>query len=235
MLEMRGKKIPIFPAILIWVLSLLAGGRGGLLAATILLGGIILYRFYRDEVTRRERVIPGLILFIILVPVALIVLELFASRFSGLYVVTRFLDKGMDGGGRLDCWTEYIEKTSLSLSRILFGTDLTKVDWVVHYDGNLHNSYLFVHAYLGIFGFLFVLVMLIRAVVLGIRCRKWIYVTSLITIMFRSLTDHVFGVNRLSVVILALVFIPDILRIREKTGKRELQDAAFIGQKQNSV
>ena len=219
MLEMRGKKIPIFPAVVIWILSLLAGGRGGLLAATLLLGGIILYRFYRDEVTRRERVILGLILFIILVPVVLIVLELFASRFSGLYVVTRFLDKGMNGGGRLDCWTEYIEKSSMSVTRFLFGTDLTQVDWAVHYNGNLHNSYLFVHAYLGIFGFLFVIVMLIRAVVLGIRCRKWIYVTSLITIMFRSLTDHVFGVNRLSVVILALIFIPDILKIRENSRK----------------
>lgn len=222
MLEMRGKKIPIFPAVVIWILSLLAGGRGGLLAATILLGGIILYRFYQDEVTRRERAILGIILFVIMVPVVLIVLQFFVSKFSGLYVVTRFLDKGMDGGGRLACWTEYIEKSSLSLSRFLFGTDLTKVDWAVHYNGNLHNSYLFVHAYLGIFGFLFVIVMLIRAVVLGIRCRKWIYVTSLITIMFRSLTDHVFGVNRLSVVILALIFIPDILRIREKSQKRIL-------------
>ena len=217
LLEMRGKKIPLIPAIVVWVMSLLAGGRGGLLAATLLLGGIILYRFFRDEVTRRERVILGLILFVAMIPVLLVILQIFVNKFSGLYVVTRFLDKGMDGGGRLACWAEYIEKAASNPLSLLFGVNLEDVKWAVHYDGNLHNSYLFVHAYLGLFGFLFVLIMLIRALVLGIRCKKWVYVSALITVMFRGLTDHVFGVNRHSVVILALVFLPDILRIREKT------------------
>ena len=219
LLNIRGKKIPLIPGIVIWVLSLVAGGRGGLLAATILLGGIILHRYLEDEVTRRERVLLGCLLVVILVPLLFLLLEVFASRFNGLYVVTRFLDKGLDGGGRLACWTEYIEKTLMSVPRFLFGTELYEVGWVVHYNGNLHNSYLFVHAFLGIFGFLFLMGMLIRAIVVGIRRKMWVYVFSLLTFMFRGLTDHVFGVNRLTVVILALILIPDVLKARERMSK----------------
>ena len=214
--EIRGKKIVLCHGIVIWVLSLLAGGRGGLLAATILLGGLILHKYLQDEVTRRERVLLGCLLVVILIPILFLVLEIFANRFNGLYVVTRFLDKGMDGGGRLACWAEYLEKTSMSLKRVLFGTELYEVGWVVHYNGNLHNSYLFVHAFLGIFGFLFVLIMLIRAIVIGIRKKMWVYVFCVLTFMFRGLTDHVFGVNRLSIVVLVLIFIPDILKMKNK-------------------
>ena len=219
LLNIRGKKIPMIPAILIWLLSLLAGGRGGLLAATVLLGGIILHRYLQDEVTRRERVLLGCLLVVILIPLLFLLLEVFASRFNGLYVVTRFLDKGLDGGGRLACWTEYIEKSLMSVKRFLFGTELYEVGWVVHYNGNLHNSYLFVHAFLGIFGFLFLMGMLIRAVVVGIRRKMWVYVFCVLAFMFRALTDHVFGVNRLSVVILALIFIPDILKQKDRAAK----------------
>ena len=219
LLNIRGKKIPLIPGIVIWVLSLVAGGRGGLLAATILLGGIILHRYLEDEATRRERVLLGCLLVVILIPLLFLLLQVFASRFNGLYVVTRFLDKGLDGGGRLACWAEYIEKSMMSVTRFLFGTELYEVGWVVHYKGNLHNSYLFVHAFLGIFGFLFLLGMLIRAIVVGIRRKMWVYVFSLLAFMFRGLTDHVFGVNRLTVVILALILIPDVLKAKERMWK----------------
>ena len=219
LLNIRGKKIPLIPGIVIWVLSLVAGGRGGLLAATILLGGIILHRYLEDEATRRERVLLGCLLVVILIPLLFLLLQVFASRFNGLYVVTRFLDKGLDGGGRLACWAEYIEKSMMSVTRFLFGTELYEVGWVVHYSGNLHNSYLFVHAFLGIFGFLFLLGMLIRAIVVGIRRKMWVYVFSLLAFMFRGLTDHVFGVNRLTVVILALILIPDVLKAKERMSK----------------
>ena len=213
--------MPLLPAILSWGLSLLAGGRGGLIACTILVGGLLISRFLADETTRRERVILGLLLFVILVPVMVIILELFTSRFTGLYVVSRFLDKGLDGGGRLDCWTEYIQKTLQSGTRILFGTPLDEVGWVIYYKGNLHNSYLFVHAYLGIGGLIFLLVMLVRAIIYGIRMRKWIYIWCILAFSFRALTDHVFGVNRLSVVILTLILLPDVLRWREVRKKKK--------------
>ncbi|MBO6162926.1 MAG: hypothetical protein J6O53_06695 [Eubacterium sp.] len=219
LLNIRGKKIPLIPGIVVWVLSLVAGGRGGLLAATILLGGIILHRYLEDEATRRERVLLGCLLVVILIPLLFLLLQVFASRFNGLYVVTRFLDKGLDGGGRLACWAEYIEKSMMSVTRFLFGTELYEVGWVVHYKGNLHNSYLFVHAFLGIFGFLFLMGMLIRAIVVGIRRKMWVYVFSLLAFMFRGLTDHVFGVNRLTVVILALILIPDVLKAKERMSK----------------
>ena len=223
MLEARGKKAPVIPALVTWVLSLLAGGRGGLIACTILLGGILIHHFLQDETTRRERVILGLIFLLILIPIFFLILQLFVSKFNGLYVVERFLDKGLEGGGRISCWTEYIEKTFTDPLRVLFGTPLSDVKWAIHYKGNLHNSYLFVHAYTGLAGFLFLVVMLIRGIVLAIRNKKWIYLSALLAFMFRGLTDHVFGGNRMSVVILALIFLPELFARNRKSGIRNTE------------
>ncbi len=216
MLEARGKKIPIFPAVIGWGLSLLAGGRGGLIAWTILLGGIILHRYLENEASRRERVLLGIGLVVLMIPVLLILVQTFVSRFSDLYVVTRFLDKGMDGGGRLACWTEYIQKSFTHVSWFLFGTPLKEVEWAVTYDGNLHNSYLFEHAYMGIVGFVFVLGLFVRAIWVGIREKKWIYVWCILSLGFRGLTDRVFGMTRLTVVIVTMLFLPDILGYAKK-------------------
>jgi len=216
LLDARGKKAPLLPAVVSWVLSLWAGGRGGFLACTILLGGMLISRFFKDETTKRERIILAVVILLAMIPAIVIVVQSFLNRFSDLYVVSRFTDKGMDGGRRLECWIDYIRQTLESPGRILFGTPLDEVPMAIYYEGNLHNAYLFVHVYLGLGGFIFVPFMFARAAIYAMRKKKWIYFWCIMAFAFRGLTDHVFGVNRLTVVVLALVFLPDIMGWKNK-------------------
>ena len=215
--NIRGKKVSFIPAILSFLLSILAGGRGGFLACAFMLAGLLLVAFLRDEATRRERVLLGSVLVLILIPAVIILIRALADAFSDLYLISQFTEKGMNGGGRLVGWTEYITKTLQSPIRFLFGTPIDEIAWAQYFGGNLHNSFLFVHAYLGIGGFVFLIVMLVRAVRAGIRAHLWIYVLSILAFALRGFTDHVFGVNRFTVVILTLLFMPMIF----KQGKAE--------------
>ncbi len=218
LLDARGKKIPIIPAFVIWMLSLLAGGRGGLLASTILLLGVILRRYLADETARRDRILLGLLLALIMIPVLVILVWSVFMSGSDIYVINRFLDKGMNGGGRIDCWIEYIQAMFSSAKNFLFGVNTGTLWWGRHYNGNLHNSFLFVHAYMGIFGFGTFLFLIGRACLRAVRNGKGVYLCCILTLCFRGLTDHMFGGNRMTAIVLAMVLLPDFTGLGPKIG-----------------
>ena len=229
LLDVRGKKIPIIPAGVIWVTSLLAGGRGGLIASTLLLAGVLLRRYLQDDASRRERVLLGFVLILILIPVIYVVIRIAMEKLSDLYVIDRFMAKGMDGGGRIACWTEYLEYMGKSAKNMFLGVNLDDLRWVRHYNGNLHNSFLFIHAYMGMAGFVTFMILLIRATVWSIRNKKGIYLCCIMTLCFRGLTDHMFGGNRMSAIVIAMVLIPDFLRMQEKMKKlRESREKGML-------
>ena len=203
-----------------WLLSFLMGGRGGVLSCTLLLAGVILSRFLEDKASRRDKVLLMILLVIILIPVLLIAFLAVSKNGSSLYAVDRFLNKGLDGGGRIDCWIEYITAAWKSTTAFLFGADLDKLWWVQHYSGNLHNSFLFVHAYMGILGILGLLVLIVRACVRAVRLKKGLYLCCIIAICFRGMTDHMFGGNRLSAVMIAILILSDFVTEQVKNTDR---------------
>ena len=221
LLDARGKKIPIIPAGVIWVLCILSGGRGGFLAGTILLAGVILRRYLGDHAHRREKVLLGAVLVLILIPAVLILIMSVLNRDSDLYLINRFLDKGMDGGGRIPGWIEYITSAGKSLTGFVFGVDLDTQVWIQKYSGNLHNSFLFVHAYMGIIGFITLLVLVVRAVAWAVRTKRGIYLCCIITLCFRGMTDHMFGGNRISAVVIAILLVTEVIRRQPKKNSFE--------------
>jgi len=216
LLDARGKKIPLIPAVVIWMLCFLSGGRGGLLSGTILLAGVILRLYLGNERTRRERVQLGILLAAVMIPALFVLVQAVLNSGWSFYVVQRFLDKGMDGGGRIGGWIEYIDSLMGSLKYFLLGVDLDTQVWIQKYSGNLHNSFLFVHAYLGIIGFAVLIALIIRATVRAVQYKKGIYLCCIITFCFRGMTDHVFGGNRFSAVMIALLLITEVFRERPK-------------------
>ena len=229
-LDLGKKKMPLYPVAVIWILCLLAGGRGGVLACTILAFGVVMRRYLSNPKDRRSRIKLLFILTVLMIPATLIILQYLVSRLSGLYVMDRFMNKGLDGGGRLDCWTEYIQNAFKSTKNFLFGVPLDEVSWAIRYKGNLHNSFLFVHAYTGFFGLAFLLGMLIRAAAYAIRNHMGVYLCCLITLCFRGMTDHMFGVNRHTVVVLAMVFIPICMALQKKQkGTEDAYISCYTG------
>ena len=222
----RGRKCSVFPATITCVLSFLMGGRGGVLSTGILLMGVILHKYFKDRESRRERVILGIILCIVLVPMMVYgIMSIFQNESSDLYIVDRFTRFGMEGGQRLDIWNEYLGDLSLSWKYFVFGVDQSILYWAQPFEGNLHNSFMFVHAYLGIVGFVVFVVLMIRAMVKAIKSGKWLYFCAILTFAFRGFTDHVFGANRISAIIIALIFLPDFIDLNE-SGSHE-QDSVL--------
>ncbi len=222
----RGRKCSVFPATITCVLSFLMGGRGGVLSTGILLMGVILHKYFKDRESRRERVILGIILCIVLVPMMVYgIMSIFQNESSDLYIVDRFTRFGMEGGQRIDIWNEYLGDLGLSWKYFVFGVDQSILYWAQPFEGNLHNSFMFVHAYLGIVGFVVFVVLMIRAMVKAIKSGKWLYFCAILTFAFRGFTDHVFGANRISAIIIALIFLPDFIDLNE-SGSHE-QDSVL--------
>jgi len=219
LLDARGKKIPIVPAVVIWVLCFLSGGRGGFLAGTILLAGVLLRNYLGEKKGRRDKVLLGFLLVVILIPVLIIVVWAVFSQETDNYMINRFLDRGLDGGRRIPAWIEYIESMGKSLKSFFLGVDLDTQVLIQKYSGNLHNSFLFVHAYMGIFGFVAMLILILRAVVRAIRSGRGVYLCCILTLCFRGMTDHMFGGNRLSAIAIAILLVTEVIRDKNEDPK----------------
>ncbi len=219
----RRRNCSLLPAAIICILSFLMGGRGGVLSTGILLMGVILHKYFKERESRRERVILGIILCIVLVPMLVYgMMSIFQDETSDLYIVERVTRLGMDGGQRLDIWSEYITDMGQSWQYLLFGVKQDIIINAQQFAGNLHNSFLFVHAYLGIIGFVVFVGLVIRAFWKSIQSGKWLYFCTLFTFAFRGFTDHVFGSNRISAIMIALVLLPDFIDLSatKKNGEQ---------------
>ena len=215
----RNRKCIAIPAICCWGLSFLMGGRGGVLSTSILLVGVVLHLFFKNEATRRDRVILGLILCAILIPALIVGFRSIFESDADLYIINRFSKFGMEGGRRIDIWNEYFEGIGRSWKAFFLGVDQSTLYWAQPFGGNLHSSFLFVHAYLGIIGFIAFIGLLIRAAIKAIQSGKWLYFCALLTFAFRGTTDHVFGANRITAIILALILLPDFIELFGPEGK----------------
>lgn len=210
--DLYNEEYAMYPAILVLVLSVIAGGRGGFLASAIIVIPVILCKFFSKKRSLGEKLILVLFLLVSATVVLFPLFKIFIENNSDLGLVRQFSAKAMTSYYRLYCWKEYIQSTFKDPLYFLFGSDLEKLYWVQVLDGNLHNSFLFIHAYTGILGLLFVVIIGIRSVKYAINNKKWLYLFSLLAFVFRGLTDHVFGANRVTPVFLALLMAPVILR-----------------------
>jgi O-antigen ligase len=106
-----------------------------------------------------------------------------------------------------------------SLKSFFLGVDLDTQVLIQKYSGNLHNSFLFVHAYMGIFGFVAMLILILRAVVRAIRSGRGVYLCCILTLCFRGMTDHMFGGNRLSAIAIAILLVTEVIRDKNEDPK----------------
>lgn len=215
--ERHKVKIRLIPGIVALAISFVAGSRGGFLTCAILFTGIVVYRYFAGARNKAAKVALFAVLFVIGFLVVISFLPRFVEKFSDLRVVSRFTQIGMEGSGREEAWEEYFSAVR-SPKGFVFGARLEGLYYMRQYNNNLHNSFLFIHAYFGIVGFLAVLGILAYDSLWGIRNGKWIYLLCLFVYLLRGLTDHLFGAHRLSPVFLFVLLYPVVLkRIRKKT------------------
>ena len=90
---------------------------------------------------------------------------------------------------RTDINQDYISKSTNSLSYVLFGSPLLDIPSIAEVEGNPHNSFIRLHVYYGLFGFIFVIFILISTVIKLLINSQYLLLYFTISLLIRSATD----------------------------------------------
>lgn len=144
----------LLPPLICLFIAVLAIGRGGILMALILVGGVLLLNI-------NQKGIKGFLYKIIIALLIVIILTYGLSpEFFDMYF-SRFVEEGISSEGRSDGFSEYL-KTLINPINFIFGTSIKDLPYVYNYlNGSLHNSYLTLHARLGLMGMFLIYAMII--------------------------------------------------------------------------
>lgn len=218
--EMDHEEIRIFPAAVVWVMCVLGTSRSGLITATLMLGALLVYKYYMGQGSHRKILLLGAAFFGCVLVVA-VLLPLVLERFSDYYIVDRFLSMGLTSNARLRMWSEYIALLD-DKTYFLFGAPMDQVYWAARfYEGNLHNSFFFVHAYLGIVGFVGMVLLMAYSAAVACKKRNWVFLIMFGTFCLRAFTDHVFGCNRLTPVFLCMLLYPFLYKWKADRSEKD--------------
>lgn len=227
-LERQGKRITVFPAALVWLFSLLAAGRGGILTCTLFLGLLLAYLALKGmkkwPAGERHMVITAVA---VVAAVAVIAALGNLSQIIARHEIFRtFADRGLRSS-RSILWSGYWEECFRNLRYLLFGGSNKEISVLGEFSYNLHNSFFAVHQYNGIIMLVYVLALCIRSFMYGFREKRWVFLICFATLFLRSATDFAFWTVYGTPVFFFFLFLPDerhygwIRRERTRTALQE--------------
>lgn len=210
--ERREKKLLLWPVAVAWVMCLVARGRAGILFCSFLLLGLIVVRvlpvFLR--LNKRKKLTCGAVLVGILVLAVILMVK--GDLMHKIPVLEKFARFGMSGTGRGNIWGEYLRRTFAAFESTVFAPALKNVQYAVKHGGNLHNSFLNIHAYNGLIMFVVVIAMCVYAAINGMKNRKWVYLICFATFCMRGFTDYVFWGSTGTPFLFYFLFMPYVTR-----------------------
>ena len=184
----------ILPAFFVWFACLLALGRGGILASSILFLGIIYLKLFGKEYLRLGSLSKKKRQIIIFVASFLIIFAaLFSSEFISNVFLQRFQEFGFYGTGRTAMWAEYFDESLKSFKAFLFGTDFDNLFHMIRYRNNIHNSFINIHATNGLIMLGYVFFYMGVGYKKIIDRKKWTTLLCITAFFLRAFTDRIFG------------------------------------------
>lgn len=199
-LNRHGKAaIPLIPALIYVIVSIAAGGRSGIITSLIIFLAM-LFNSYNLRVTGIKKIIGYSAIITLAVATIFIYLEDLMN--TATIMMPYFVTKGFQDEARTYMILSYLQKiTPLSL---IFGVDLESIHFLTQFNYNPHNSYIKLHAVLGMVSFLFY-IPLVYYLIRELLDRHVVYVICIVAYLFRIGTDSVVGSNVLSFVFLLLI------------------------------
>lgn len=193
----------LLPASLSFVIAVIAAGRGGILSTGILLSGLVLMRIFQITASKRMHFFA-----IVAIVFSLIIIqtvdESFFSHFSHF---GKFATEGANSSIRVQMWREYFFAITSSIKYLVFGYPLREIFIIARYNGNPHNSFIFLHAIGGIFSFLLFIMFFVRSVLKHIKNKHFIMLLLLIVLVTRGMTDKfIFGQYGMPVFVFLLLY-----------------------------
>ena len=186
----RNKKpYSIIPALIMFLLSIYAVGRGGILCSGFMLFFLTLYKVQRAESKVLRFVLWAIIAVLVICLVLFILLDnsTFMQKLVERYL-SRFIEKGTMDDSRMVIWGRFFTHNSESFTNFLFGSDAT----LARFDGNLHNSILQSYAAFGLVGFLCCVFIILSSLFKGVKKRETLWLILFATLLIRANTDKIF-------------------------------------------
>ena len=185
----KNRHLLVTPAILYFIVSIIATGRGGIFSSGFLAIGICVYKAFSLENKYAKRLLWLVIIILTLISVALAssVSDNTIGGFLGNYFnVLRV--KGITDVTRQKIWTSYVKNNHCDLLTFLVGSDTH----LVRRDGNLHNSFLQAYAAFGFVGFAAIIILVLKALIQGLKNKDWLWIILYVGLILRAFTDRLF-------------------------------------------
>lgn len=188
-LERKGRHIPWYPAAAIWLFSLLSRGRGGILATSLLLLGIMLIVFIRSADKWKL-----LIVYAGIFALGMLILnaDVIAEKLGASVMTEYFRNRGFRSSSRIRVWTDYLSRSFSSVKNALLGTNISSTLAGTTLKGNPHNSFINIHTYNGMLMLLVVIFLEARNALLSFVRGHRVFTLCLLVMLLRSFTDMVF-------------------------------------------
>ena len=210
----KTKYFLVTPAIISFLISIYATGRGGIISTGFLAGALLIIKIREIE----NKSLRRLLIFILIV-VAIVTLVYLTgigeTKFQDFLQknFSRFYLKGAGDTARSDIWNAFLENNKRSIVSFIFSSDTT----LARSDGNLHNSFLQSYASFGLMGFMIVVIMTFRSLIIGIKERDVLLTILFTTLIIRAFTDRIFFQGYNEIFLYYFMFYWDIHRFERKT------------------
>lgn len=217
--ETQKKDFTVIPAVIVFILCIIAVGRGGILSSGILLITVLIIKASTIGKGKTSIFLKLLIMLIVIFCIAIYIPSFMQSdsyeRFFG-----RFDSLGLSDHGRFYIWEQYLNKVNESKSYLLLGAPLNEIPIVVYHEGNLHNSYLNIHAFNGIILFISVAILFIKSAANGVSKKRWVFLSCMLIIVLRGYTDQMLW-GTIGTPIFAFYLLYNDNNIDPKTGNSD--------------
>lgn len=181
------KDLGLLPAILFFIISVWSVGRGPIITSGFFLTCILLIKIFREEnKVYKKSLIISLIILIIILSIFVVDFDFILNYF------VQFKIKGAVDASRISIYKEYFSASVNSISNFLLGVSIESLYSGQVYSGNLHNSFLQMHAYFGLTFSAVVLVLLFKSIIFFVKRKDFVMVALILTLLIRASTDMLF-------------------------------------------
>lgn len=183
----KNEYINMLPVILVWILSLISRGRGGIISSTVFLIGVYIVKYRSMKLIKKMIVIS---IFFLAIAIAMLNISYILEKLRTSVIMELFVSNGMNSS-RTRFWSEYIELAVSNLKNFVFGANISDTFIGRYLEGNPHNSFIEIHILNGIFSLITIIVLLIKNGITSFREKNYLYFVCMLSIMIRAFTDHV--------------------------------------------
>lgn len=178
----------------IFILSILSQGRMGILTSAFLLIMMIFSRYFLDKkesyYTRVAKQIAIVLIFVVILIYIKINFTEIIVKYLPRFSIANSYDTSSSNAIRISFLRDYIKGCG-NIINFLFGLNFSQTSHLANYEkGNVHNSYLMIHSYFGIFGLLLFLFVQIKSMKYLWDSKQYYMFFTLVTFAIRIITDY---------------------------------------------